>query len=79
MFAAAQQERRAVATENIADFIPLAGDADRRGELRHGLVLIDPMRDPGGARWTLGRLVTELDRALGAHPADEPSSIRYWL
>lgn len=79
VFAAAQREQRSIATENVADFIPLANEADERGQLHHGLVLIDPTRYPRGVRRTLGRLVTELDRLLGGYASDEPTSARHRL
>src|ERR1039458_2621085 len=48
VFAAAQREHRAVATENVADFIPLANEPDQRGESHFGLVLVDSSRfSPG--------------------------------
>src|ERR1035441_8336621 len=48
VFAAAQRDSRAVATENVADFIPLANEPDQCGESHCGLVLVDPSRfSPG--------------------------------
>lgn len=79
VFAEAQQQRRAVATENVADFIPLANQADQRGQPHFGLVLIDPSRYPRGARRTIGSLVKALDRLLAGYPADDPTSARHWL
>ncbi|HWF49268.1 MAG TPA: DUF5615 family PIN-like protein [Solirubrobacteraceae bacterium] len=79
VFAAAQQEGRAVVTENVADFIPLANHADQRGDPHHGLVLVDPASYPRGSRGTIGRMVTELDRLLRGHPDDEPNSLRFWV
>jgi Domain of unknown function (DUF5615) len=79
VFAVAQRERRAVVTENVGDFIPLANETDQRGEPNYGLVLVDPTTYPRGARRTLGRMVTELDRLLGASSTDEPNSLRHWL
>ena len=60
VFAAAQRERRAVVTENVADFIPLANVTDQRGEPHYGLVLVDPSRYPRRARRTLGQMMTRL-------------------
>jgi hypothetical protein len=79
VFAAAQHERRAVVTENVADFIPLADDADQRGRTHFGLVLVDPVKYRRGQRRTIGRLVTELDRLLTQHPRDRATSLRNWL
>jgi hypothetical protein len=79
LFAVAQQERRAVVTENIADFIPLAVGADERGQAFFGLVLIDPVAYPRGLPRTIGRLVTELDSLLREHPGDEATNLRHWL
>ena len=79
VFGVARQERRAVATENLADFIPLAAGADQRGEAFFGLVMIDPVKYPRGQRRTIGRLVTELDSLLRANPGDQATSLRHWL
>lgn len=79
VFAVAEQERRAVVTENIADFIPIVAGADQRGEAYFGLVLIDPVKYPRGQRRTIGRLVTDLDSLLRGHPGDQATSLRHWL
>jgi predicted nuclease of predicted toxin-antitoxin system len=79
IFAAAQQEQRAVVTENIGDFSSLADAADQRGLPHHGLILVDPAKYPRGNPRTIGRLVTELDRLLHDHRSDEPTSLRWWL
>jgi hypothetical protein len=79
IFALAQQEQRAVVTENIADFSVIAGGYDQRGQTHHGLVLVAPGSYPRGRRGTIGRMVTELDRVLGEHPDTAPASLRYWL
>jgi predicted nuclease of predicted toxin-antitoxin system len=79
LFAAAQQERRAVVTENIGDFSAIADAADQRGAPHHGLVLVDPAKYPRGNRRTIGRLVTQLDRLLSDHRGDAATSSRHWL
>ena len=79
IFAVAQQERRAVVTENVVDFVPLADNADQRGRVHHGLVLIDPAKFPRGQRRTIGRLVKELERLLASFPDDDAASLRHWL
>jgi hypothetical protein len=79
IFAIAQRERRAIVTENIADFSEIADDHDRRGIVHHGLVLVDPGKYSRGAPRTIGRIVRELDRVLTEHAGDEPTSLRCWL
>ena len=79
VFEAAQTERRAIVTENIRDYVPIAAGWDRHGRLHHGLVLVHRGRYPRGAAKTIGRLVTELDRLLNRHATDEPTSLRHWL
>jgi hypothetical protein len=79
IFATAQRERRAIVTENIADFSEIADDHDRRGVVHYGLVLVDPGKYPRGAPRTIGQMVTELDRVLAEHPGEEPTSLRCWL
>jgi hypothetical protein len=79
IFAWAQQERRAVVTENIADFSVIADGHDRRGQQHHGLVLVAPAAYPRGDARTIGRMVTGLDRLLGDYPETTPTSVRHWL
>lgn len=79
VFAVAQQERRAVVTENGGDFSSIADAADQRGLTHHGLVLVDPAKYPRGNRRTIGRLVTQLDRLLNDHPRGDATSSRHWL
>lgn len=78
VFATAQQEHRAVVTENIGDFSAIADAADHRGQLHHGLILIDPAKYPRGNPRTVGRLVTKLDWLLNDQRGDEPTSLRWW-
>ncbi|MFI5009790.1 MAG: DUF5615 family PIN-like protein [Solirubrobacterales bacterium] len=79
IFAAAQQELRAVVTENIADFARLASEHDRRGHPHHGLILVDPGKYQRGDPRTIGRMVTALDQLLGEHPQDLATSLRHWI
>jgi hypothetical protein len=79
VFATAQEERRAVVTENIGDFSAIADATDQHGKAHHGLVLIDPAKYPRGHPRTIGRLVTQLERLLNDHPRNEATSSRHWL
>lgn len=79
IFDVAQQEQRAVMTENIVDFVGLADHADQTGRRHQGLVLVDPAKYQRGHDRTVGHLVTELDALLRAHHTEEPASVRYWL
>lgn len=79
VFATAQEERRALVTENVADFIRIADSHDQRGREHHGLVLLDPGKYPRGDRRTIGRIVTALDVLLKESPEDDPTSLRHWL
>jgi Domain of unknown function (DUF5615) len=79
VFAAAQSERRAVVTENVADYIPIANDHDARGNAHHGLVLVHPARYPRGRARTIGSTVTALDDLARRFGSDEATSLRTWL
>jgi predicted nuclease of predicted toxin-antitoxin system len=79
VFVIAQQAERAVVTENVGDFVPLADAADQRGVAHYGLVLVDTTKYPRGAQRTIGRMVRALDRLLSEHPADESTGARHWL
>jgi predicted nuclease of predicted toxin-antitoxin system len=79
LFARAQHERRAVVTENVADFSRIADEQDRGGRPHHGLVLVDPSRFPRGSSRTIGRMVRGLDRLLEERRGDRAHSRREWL
>jgi hypothetical protein len=79
VFAVAQDEHRAVATENIADFTVIANRADDRGLAHYGLVLIDPVKFRRGQKRTVGRFLKELDRLIVDQAIDQASSGRFWL
>lgn len=79
IFALAQQEQRAVVTENIADFSVIADANDQRGQAHYGLVLVASSNYPRGRPGTIGRMVTELHLLLGEHPETSPTSLRHWL
>ena len=79
LFAVAQSDRRAVVTENVADFAPLADSYDARGTGHFGLVLVPAGTNPRGSPRTIGRMVSALDRLAGRSVADQPTSLRHWL
>lgn len=79
IFALAQQEQRAVVTENIDDFSIIADGYDQRGQAHFGLVLLSSGSYPRGSPATIGRMITELDRLLEEHPETAPRSLRHWL
>ncbi len=67
IFRAAQAEERAIFTENVPDFRPLADACLRGGERFHGLVFTTDTTFPRGHPRTLGRAVSALSSLLGAH------------
>lgn len=77
IFAAAQEEERAVVTENVIDYRQLAAHEIHQGHRHHGLILTTNRRFPRHDPRTLGRLVTALDRVLSS--GTELSSREYWL
>lgn len=79
VFALAQEEHRAVVTENIVDFVPLADATEQRGRVHYGLVLVDPAKFPRGNARVTGRMVRELLKLLAEQSSDQPRSLRFWL
>jgi hypothetical protein len=79
LFALAQQEQRAVVTENIDDFSVIAGGYDQRSQTHFGLVLVPHSSYPRSSPATIGRMVTALDRLLEERPETTPASLRHWL
>lgn len=79
LFALAQEECRAFATEDIEGFSRAASLADGRGQSHYGLILIEPGKYPRARPRTIGRLVKALDEFLRAHPGERATSLRHWL
>ncbi|HEY2767094.1 MAG TPA: DUF5615 family PIN-like protein [Solirubrobacteraceae bacterium] len=79
IFAVAQQEQRAVVTENIADFSVIADGYDERARNHHGLVLVPPGSYRRGNPRTVGRIVVALERRLSESPETNATSPRHWL
>jgi|ERR1700722_1285060 len=79
LFSLAQQEARAIVTENIDDFSVIATSYDQRGQGHFGLILVPRGSYPRGQARTVGRMVSGLDRLLKERPASEPTSLRHWL
>ena len=79
VFAAAQAEERAVVTENVRDFRPIAREWEAAGRLHHGVVLTSNRRYPRARPGTIGRLVTNLARLAREAVSDEPSNEEVWL
>jgi predicted nuclease of predicted toxin-antitoxin system len=77
VFSAAQAEGRAVVTENVADYLPLAAARTQAGQAHFGLILTSNRRYPRQEPRTLGRLVAALDELLSGG-LDE-TSLEYWL
>lgn len=70
----ARVEGRAVATENVRDFRPLAGRLTEAGDGHAGLVFTTDRRWP---RTDVGALIDALDRMLAKHP-DQPVAMEIW-
>ncbi len=68
IFAAAGREGRAIVTENVADFRPLAAADVSAGRAHPGLVLTSNRQFPRHDPRTLGRMLTALDELLASHP-----------
>jgi uncharacterized protein DUF5615 len=79
LFVIAQEEQRAVVTENVRDFAPIADEHDARGLAHHGLVLVPPASYPRGGSRTIGAMVAALAALCGGVSGDEPTSLRHWL
>lgn len=73
----AVRERRALVTENVADFVALHGARIVAGRHHFGLVFTSPRRFPRTTR-AVGRLVTALDALLLMHVTDEALFDQTW-
>lgn len=79
VFAAAQREQRAVVTENVPDFVPIANEHDAGGQAHYGLVLVHPSKYPRGNPRVIGEMVAAVDALASRYPAGDPTSLRDWL
>ncbi len=80
IFLAAQNEERAVVTENVRDFRPLAREWQAMGKVHFGLVLTTNRRFPRARSRTAGRLVRALGDLIDAETGHPPASNReIWL
>jgi predicted nuclease of predicted toxin-antitoxin system len=77
IFEAALREERAIVTENVVDFRPLAAAAVSAGRAHPALILTSNRRFPRHDPRTLGRILAALDELLASHP--ELSDSEYWL
>jgi predicted nuclease of predicted toxin-antitoxin system len=76
----ASQERRAVVTDNIPDFVRCHQRRLERGQPHHGLMLFtnDTFPRPRHDAF-VGQILTALDQQLQLHPHDDNSSWIRWL
>lgn len=77
LFALMVGERRAILTENAADFLPLVHAAAVRGTDHFGVVLTSPRQFPRTSR-AIGRLVVALDAFLSARPDEDALRGQSW-
>ena len=80
VFAAAQEDQRAIVTDDMG-FRSREAEHRARGELHHGIILTTNRRFPRGRPATVGRLVRSLDRFLSREAADlaDSPSFTWWL
>lgn len=79
LIAAAHQEGRALLTENVGDFLPIATELARSGTPHAGIILANPRRFRRSSDG-IGRLVEALDGLLAAHSQDDALTDRVaWL
>jgi predicted nuclease of predicted toxin-antitoxin system len=75
----ASAEKRAVLTENVADFMALVREAAAGDEPHFGVIFTSPRSLPRGAG-TIGVYVELLDRLLRDRPSDDALMDQvYWL
>lgn len=67
---AARQMGGAFVTEDVADFLTIAGHVAAAGHTHSGLILTSSRTFPRSTA-AIGRLVLALDALLAAHPADD--------
>jgi len=79
LFELMASERRAIVTENVADFVVLVRQAAGAGREHAGVVFTSPESFPR-AKATIGLFVEALDQLLRAEPAEDALGGRvHWL
>ena len=78
LIAAAREESRALLTENVGDFLPIAAELARTGTPHGGIILANGRRFPRSRDGT-GRLVEALHDLLTTHPEDAFADRIVWL
>ena len=76
IFAAAQDESRAIVTENVSDYRALAREWEGSGRVHHGVVFTTNRKFPRHRPATIGRLIAALAHLLEAEPEPTPPSNR---
>jgi hypothetical protein len=64
------RERRALLSENSADFMPLVHQLAAQGDEHYGVLFSSPVSMPRGPG-TIGVFIEALDRLLRDHPTDD--------
>ncbi len=79
VFAAAQGEGRALVTENVRDFRPIAREWEASGRVHDALILTSNRRFPRARPGTVGRLIAALAMLVSEAVDEEPSNEEVWL
>jgi hypothetical protein len=77
IFAIAQAEGRAIVTENVPDFRPLAAQSMRDGYVHTGLIFTSNHALPRGDAHLIGRAVITLEHVLTSDLAQD--ALEHWL
>lgn len=77
LLAAMRDERRALLTENVADFAPVVRTLVASGEDHWGVVFSSPRSLPRGAA-TIGLFAEALDRLLSERRAEDALKDQIW-
>ena len=77
LLAVATDERRALVTENVADFVELHRQSVLHGDPHAGIVFTSPRRFPRTRRG-IGRMVRSLEKLIGEGPPDLAGQT-WWL
>ncbi len=78
VLAAAAREGRAVVSNNIKDFRPLAAERVTDGRGHAGLILLPARRSRSRSREATGALADAVEAVMRAHPEGIPSA-EHWI
>jgi hypothetical protein len=80
VFERAQEDRRTIVTDNVADYESARLSLESAGQPHHGVIYaLAPAFNRHRGEQVIGPMVRALDQFLGEHPGEEPLNAPHYL